>query len=143
MIYTNGDMNSYQIKPIMSHSNQALKIVRRWNDVQRRNKLRRSNEKSLNETISDCADENSVFCPDETSPLRSNDSQSNSDMKDDDCTIIRSKTTLAQPSNLLPIHKNSANKMLTKNEVNFDRLTRDIQYAVSEANSLSRASKAV
>jgi len=134
MIYVNGDGKSHQIK---SNSNETLKIVRRWNDGQRRNRLRTNNMKLINETTSDCADENSVFCPDDTSPPRSNDSNSNYDVKEEDCTVIRSKISLAQPANLLPMYKSSTKNIVRKNEVNFDRLTRDIQYAVSEANTLS------
>ncbi len=128
---------------MITNSNQTLKIVRRWNDVQRRNRLRTNNMKLLNETTSDCADENSVFCPDDTSPPRSNDNDSNSnhDLKEEDATIIRSKITLVQPTNLLPIYKSSTRNLVKKNEVNFDRLTRDIQYAVSEANTLSTIPK--
>lgn len=127
---------------MITNSNQTLKIVRRWNDVQRRNRLRTSNLKLLNDTTSDCADENSVFCPDDASPPRSNDSNSNHDVKDDESTIIRSKVTLAQPANLTPVYKSSSRNIVRKNEVNFDRLTRDIQYAVSEANSFSAVPKA-
>lgn len=134
-------MNSHQIRPIVTNTNQTLKIVRRWNDVQRRNKFRISNMHAMNDTTSDCADENSVFCPDDSSPPRSNESHSNSDTKDDDSTIIRSKITLVQPANLLPIYKSSTKNIVSKNEVNFDRLTRDIQYAVSEANTLSTMPK--
>jgi hypothetical protein len=102
--------------------------------------------KLLNETTSDCADENSVFCPDDASPPRSNDSDSNTntnDVKDEDSTIIRSKITLVQPTNLLPMYKSTTKNIVRKNEVNFDRLTRDIQYAVSEANTLSTIPKAM
>jgi hypothetical protein len=99
--------------------------------------------KLLNETTSDCADENSVFCPDDTSPPRSNDSNSNHDIKEEDSTIIRSKITLTQPTNLLSIYKSSTRNIVKKNEVNFDQLTRDIQYAVSEANTLSTIPKAM
>ncbi|UJR31201.1 hypothetical protein I4U23_018705 [Adineta vaga] len=143
IIYINGDGNSQQMKSVITNSNQTLKIVRRWNDVQRRNRLRTNNMKLLNDTTSDCADENSVFCPDDASPPRSNDSNSNYDIKDDDSTIIRSKITLAQPANLLPIYKSSTKNIVRKNEVNFDRLTRDIQCAVSEANTLSTIPKAM
>jgi hypothetical protein len=143
IIYINGEHNSHQIKSVITNSNQTLKIVRRWNDVQRRNRLRTNNMKLLNETTSDCADENSVFCPDDTSPPRSNDSNSNHDIKEEDSTIIRSKITLTQPTNLLPIYKSSSKNIVKKNEVNFDRLTRDIQYAVSEANTLSTIPKAM
>jgi len=99
--------------------------------------------KLLNETTSDCADENAVFCPDDGSPPRSNDSNNNNDIKDEDSTIIRSKITLVQPNNLLAIYKSSTKNIVKKNEVNFDRLTRDIQYAVSEANTLSTIPKAM
>ncbi|CAF1411650.1 unnamed protein product [Rotaria sp. Silwood1] len=144
IIYSNGYVNSHEIKPMITNSNQTLKIVRRWNDVQRRNKLRISNNiRSINETTSDCADENSVFCPDDSSPPRSNESHTNNDSKEEDYTIIRSKITLVQPANLLPIYKSSTKNSITKNEVNFDRLTRDIQYAVSEANTLSGIPKAI
>ncbi|CAF3842441.1 unnamed protein product [Adineta steineri] len=146
IIYVNGDGNSHQIKSVITNSNQTLKIVRRWNDVQRRNRLRTNNLKLLNETTSDCADENSVFCPDDSSPPRSNDSNSNHDIKEEeeeDSTIIRSKITLAQPANLLPIYKSSTKNIVRKNEVTFDRLTRDIQYAVSEANTLSTTPKTI
>ncbi|CAF3321130.1 unnamed protein product [Rotaria socialis] len=141
IIYSNGHLNPHQMRPIIANSNQTLKIVRRWNDVQRRNKFRISNMQTMNETTSDCADENSVFCPDDASPPRSNESRTNSDMKDDDSTIIRSKITLVQPANLLPMYKSSTKNIVSKNEVNFDRLTRDIQYAVSEANTLSAIPK--
>ena len=101
-------MNSFQIKPIVANSNQTLKIVRRWNDVQRRNKFRISNIHTMNETTSDCADENSVFCPDDTSPPRSNESRTSSDMKDDESTIIRSKMDIhlnIQLNYSMTIHK--------------------------------------
>ena len=114
MVFINGDMNSYRIKPINANSNQTLKIVRRWNDVQRRNKLRVENMKSTNETTSDCADENSVFCPDDTSPPRSNDSLSNNDIRDEESTIIRSKVILTQPTTLLPNYRSSVNKTMSK-----------------------------
>ncbi|CAF3188709.1 unnamed protein product [Rotaria sp. Silwood2] len=144
LIYSNGYINSHEIKPMITNSNQTLKIVRRWNDVQRRNKLRVNNNlRSINETTSDCADENSVFCPDDASPPRSNESHTNNDNKEEDYTIIRSKITLVQPANLLPMYKSSTKNIVTKNEVNFDRLTRDIQYAVSEANTLSTTPKAI
>ena len=131
------------MKSVITNSNQTLKIVRRWNDVQRRNRLRTNHLKSLHETTSDCADENSVFCPDDTSPPRSNDSNSNYDTRDEDSTIIRSKITLTQPTNFLPICRNSTKNSVKKNEVNFDQLTRDIQFAVSEANNLSAIPKAM
>ncbi|CAF0891692.1 unnamed protein product [Adineta ricciae] len=143
IIYVNGDGTSHQIRSVITNSNQTLKIVRRWNDVQRRNRLRTNNTKLLNDTTSDCADENSVFCPDDGSPPRSNDSNSNCDLRDEDSTIIRSKITLTQPASLVPVYKNSTKNVVRKNEVNFDRLTRDIQYAVSEANTLSTVPKAV
>jgi hypothetical protein len=135
-------VNSHSIKSVITNSNQTLKIVRRWNDVQRRNRLRTSNTNLINETTSDCADENSVFCPDDTSPPRSNDSYSNNEIKHEDSLIIRSKITLAQPANLLPIYKSTTKNIVRKNDMNFDRLTRDIQYAVNEANSLSTTPKA-
>ena len=143
IIYINGENNSHQIKSVITNSNQTLKIVRRWNDVQRRNRLRTNHIKSLHDTTSDCADENSVFCPDDASPPRSNDSNSNYDTKDDDSTIIRSKITLNQPTNLLPICRSSSKHIVKKNEVNFDQLTRDIQFAVSEASTLSAIPKAI
>ena len=139
IIYINGEANSHQVKSVITNSNQTLKIVRRWNDVQRRNKVRTNNYKLLNETTSDCADENSVFCPDDTSPPRSNDSHSMNEIKDEDSTtIIRSKITLVQPTNLVPMYKSTTKNIVKKSEVNFDRLTRDIQYAVSEANTIPK-----
>lgn len=145
LVYVNGDgSNARPSKSVVTNSKQTLKIVRRWNDVQRRSRLKSNTLKSVHETTSDCADENSVFCPDDTSPPRSNDSQHNLDNKDDDSAmIIRSKVTLVQPVGLLPIYKSSTRNLVRKNDVNFDRLTRDIQYAVSEANNLSSTSKAM
>ena len=146
--YVNGDASTMRpIKSLANNSKQTLKIVRRWNDVQRRSRLKISNAttpstmRNRQETTSDCADENSVFCPDDSSPPRSNESQTNADLKDDEATIIRSKITLIQPGTLLPIQKSSTRNVLRKNEVTFDRLTRDIQYAVSEANTISTVSK--
>ena len=142
IIYINGEHNSQQMKSVITNSNQTLKIVRRWNDVQRRNKLRTTNSNRLSqETTSDCADENSVFCPDDASPPRSNESLINQDLKDDDSTIIRSKITLVQPTNLISVYKSSTKNLVKKTESNFDRLTRDIQYAVSEANTLTTIPK--
>jgi hypothetical protein len=143
LVYVNGEGNSTMrsMKSVVTNPKQTLKIVRRWNDVQRRSRLKIHHQKVLHETTSDCADENSVFCPEDASPPRSNDSQHNPENKDDESSIIRSKVTLVQPMNILPMCKNSSRNLVRKNDVNFDRLTRDIQFAVSEASSLSTASK--
>ena len=133
--------NARQIRSVVTNSKQTLKIVRRWNDVQRRSRLKVNTIKSNNEATSDCADENAVFCPDDSSPPRSNENPISQDNRDEDSTIIRSKITLVQPVNLLPLYKSSTKNFVQKADVNFDRLTRDIQYAVSEANTLSTASK--
>jgi hypothetical protein len=137
LVYVNSDGNSRQIKSAITNSKQTLKIVRRWNDVQRRSRLKATNMKALNDTItSDYVDENSGLGPDDISPPFSNDSHSNSGLKYEDNAINRAKISLVQPPTLISIDKCSSRNIVKKSDANFDRLTRDIQIAVSEAHLL-------
>jgi hypothetical protein len=78
--------------------------------------------KICNETItSDYADENSNHCHDNTS---------DNERKDEDNPLHRSKI------NLISLDKYSLGNVGKKVDANFDRLTRDIQFAVSEAHLL-------
>ena len=111
------------------NSKQTLKIVRRWNDVQRRNRLKTSNAKGSNGTTgSDCADENLLFYPDDISL-----SYSNGRIGNDDNPDFSSKTSLIQSTYSIPIDQCSSRNINKKADAYFDRLTRDIQFAVSEA----------
>jgi hypothetical protein len=136
-VYVNNDGNSRQMKSVITNSKQTLKIVRRWNDVQRRSRLKAMNRKILNETIpsSDYIDENSNICPDDTSsPPHSNDSHCNIVIKDEDNGMIRSKINLIQSTTIIPIEKYSTRNIVKKVDANFDRLIHDIQFAVNEAH---------
>jgi hypothetical protein len=110
------------MKSVITNSKQTLQIVRRWNDVQRRSRLRLSNKT----IISDYTDENSNLCLDDTSPLH-----------DDD----HSKINLVQSTTLISLDTYSSRNMLQKVDANFDRLTRDIQFAVNEAHLLPTMTK--
>jgi len=135
LVYINSSENSRQIKSVITNSKQTSKIVRRWNDVQRRSRLKAINMKILNDTItSDYADETSNLCPNDTSSPHSIDSPYNSTIKDEDSAIIRPKINLIQSTTVIPIDKYSSRNIVKKLDANFDRLTRDIQFAVSEAH---------
>jgi hypothetical protein len=110
------------MKSVITNSKQTLQIVRRWNDVQRRSRLRLSNKT----IISDYTDENSNLCLDDTSPSH-----------DDD----HSKINLVQSTTLISLDTYSSRNMLQKVDANFDRLTRDIQFAVNEAHLLPTMTK--
>jgi hypothetical protein len=142
LVYVNSDENSRQIKSVITNSKQTLKIVRRWNDVQRRSRLKATNMKILNDTItSDYADENSNLYPNDTSPPHSIHSLYNNTIKDEDSAIIRPKINLIQSTTVIPIDKCSSRNIIKKLDANFDRLTRDIQFAVSEAHLSSITTK--
>jgi hypothetical protein len=126
LVYVNCAENSRQIKSAITNSKQTLKIVRRWNDVQRRSRLKTA-------TL-DCTDEQSILSHEDSSPLRSNDS--NSEMKDDDSNLIHSKLTADQTASLAPIDWYSSRNIGKKSDAIFNQLTRDIQVAVSEAHVL-------
>jgi hypothetical protein len=114
------------MKSVITNSKQTLQIARRWNDVQRRSRLRLSNKI----ITSDYTDENSNLCLDDTSPLH-----------DDDNTINHSKINFIQPTTLITLDTYSSRNMLQKVDANFDRLTRDIQFAVNEAHVLPTMTK--
>ena len=137
LVYVNCDESSRQTKSVVTNSKQTLKIVRRWNDVQRRSRLKATNMKISNEiTTSDYIDENSGHCPDDISLPYSNDSNSNSGIKDEDVGMPRAKINLIPPITLVSMDKCSSRNMVKKSDANFDRLTRDIQIAVNEAHLL-------
>jgi hypothetical protein len=84
--------------------------------------------KICNETItSDYADENSNHCHDNTSTPHSND---DNERKHEDNPLHHSKI------NLISLDKYSLGNVGKKVDANFDQLTRDIQFAVSEAHLL-------
>ena len=113
LIYVNSDETSHQIKSMVTSSKQTSSIVRRWNDVQRRSRLKATDMKTLDETTtSNCADENSSSCPDDASSSHN------------------------ESTALLPIDICSSSNIDKKANTNFDRLTRDIQFAISEADIL-------
>ncbi|CAF3704844.1 unnamed protein product [Rotaria sordida] len=135
LVYVNSDENSHQIKSVITNSKQTLRILRRWNDVQRRSRLKAMNMKIANETtLSDCTDENSLFCSDYISLSHSNDSYSNNEIKDEDNLIIHSNTSLIQSTNTISIDKSALKNIVKKADINFDRLTRDIQCALNETH---------
>ncbi|UJR15301.1 hypothetical protein I4U23_002254 [Adineta vaga] len=138
LVYVNGDGNARQTKSVVTNSKQTSKIVRRWNDVRRRSRLKAIHTKLSNETVtSDYMDENSGgFGQDDISLPYSNDSNSNSGIRDDDIGISRTKINLIQPTTLGTIDTCITRNHIRKSDVNFDRLTRDIQNAVNEAHSL-------
>ncbi|CAF3002583.1 unnamed protein product [Rotaria sp. Silwood2] len=134
IVYVNSDENSHHIKSFITSSKQTSRILRRWNDVQRRSRFKAMNMKTTNEiTLLDCTDENSLFCPDDISLSHSNDSCSNSAIKDENNLIIHSNTSLPQSTNSISIDKSSSKNIVKLAHVNFDHLTRDIQCAVNEA----------
>ncbi|CAF3708614.1 unnamed protein product [Rotaria sp. Silwood1] len=84
------------------------------------------NMKINNETtLLNCTDENSLSYPD--------DNYSNSGIKDDNSLSIHSNINLVQSTNSLSIETSSLKNIVKNVHVNFDRLTRDIQCAVNEA----------
>ncbi|CAF1383480.1 unnamed protein product [Rotaria sp. Silwood1] len=126
LVYINSDENSQQPKSFITNTKQTLRILRRWNDVKRRSRLKAMNMKINNETtLSNCTDENSLSYPD--------DSYSNSGIKDDNSLSIHSNINLVQSTNSLSIETSSSKNIVKNVHVNFDRLTRDIQCAINEA----------
>jgi hypothetical protein len=98
--------------------------------------------KILNKTItSDYVDENSNVYLDDTSSPHSNHSHSINEIKDEDSTIIRTKISLVQPTTVIPINQYSSRNNVKKVNTSFDRLTRDIQFAVNEAYLLPTTTK--
>ncbi|CAF4999078.1 unnamed protein product, partial [Rotaria sp. Silwood1] len=126
LVYINSDENSQQPKSFITNTKQTLRILRRWNDVKRRSRLKAMNMKINNETtLLNCTDENSLSYPD--------DNYSNSGIKDDNSLSIHSNINLVQSTNSLSIETSSLKNIVKNVHVNFDRLTRDIQCAVNEA----------
>ena len=137
-MYVNGDSGVRQTKSVVTNSKQTSKIVRRWNDVRRRSRLKAMYMKLSNETAtSDHMDDNSGLGPDDVSLPCSNDSNSNSGIKDDDITINRTKLSQIQTLPVGLTEKVATRNLSKKSDANFDRLTQDIQNAVNDAHSTS------
>jgi hypothetical protein len=118
LVYVTSDGQCRQMKSVITNSKQTLQIVRRWNDVQRRSRLRLSSKIMT----SDYTDENSNLCLDDPLPIRDDDN---------------SKINVVQSTTVIPLETYSPKNMLHKVDANFDRLTRDIQFAVNEAHLLT------
>ncbi|CAF0842573.1 unnamed protein product [Adineta ricciae] len=138
LVYVNGDSSARQTKSVVTNSKQTSKIVRRWNDVRRRSRLKALYMKLSNEiATSDHMDDNSGLGPDDISLPYSNDSNSNSGIKDDDIAINRTKLSQIQTLPVGLTEKSATRNLNKKSDANFDRLTQDIQNAVNGAHSTS------
>ncbi|CAF2080357.1 unnamed protein product [Rotaria magnacalcarata] len=136
LVYVNSDGNSHQIESFVTNSKQTSQIARRWNDVQRRSRLKVMNMKLLNEPIGpECVDENELFCPDDISLLNTNDSLSNSEIIHEETLMVHSNINSVESINVASIEKSSSKTILKKADASFDRLTRDIQCALAETNT--------
>ncbi|CAF4873599.1 unnamed protein product [Rotaria socialis] len=142
LVYVNSDGNSDQIESFVTNSKQTSQIARRWNYVQRRSRLKVMNMKLLNETIGpECVDENELFCPDDMSLSNANDSLSNSEIRDEDNLMMHSNINSVESINVESIEKSSSKTILKKADASFDRLTRDIQCALTETNTFPSVTK--
>lgn len=108
-------MNEILDCPLICATSQ---IARRWNDVQRRSRLKVINTQSAHPPlISPYTDENVHLDPD-NSPC------------------IESHHKSQGPTPLTSVDIFASRNILQKIDTTFDRLTRDIQFAVDEAHSV-------
>lgn len=99
-----------------------MQITRRWNDLQRRSRMKAINTQVLNPT--QCTDENSNMDLDHTPSIHTHHQ-------------IQDKTIhLHESTPLISVDIYATRNILHRAEATFDRLTRDIQFAVNEAHSI-------
>lgn len=124
LVYVDSDGPVRQMKSVVTNSKQTSKIVRRWNDVQRRSRLKANLMKNSLAT-DDLTDENSNFPIDDLSTINSN----HFEIKIDEEQLNKFTNSILPSKNLVK-----------KLDANFDRLTRDIQGAITHANVSSTKS---
>ncbi|CAF0813692.1 unnamed protein product [Didymodactylos carnosus] len=134
LVYVNMIGGSSELQSVITNSKQTSQIVRRWRDVQRRSSML----KSKMPTTSDCADDGDSLLDSPISvcggdQIRSPINSSYDDDNNSTETIIRSKTSKGKrvPTSTTTISKHLPQYYSNKSDTNFEKLTHDIQQALS------------
>lgn len=112
LVYVTSENPSDPIKSVVTNAKQTLQIARRWNDLQRRSRL-----KAIN----------AIPYTDENFDL--------------DHEQTPSTQTLHHPTPVISVDVYTSRNILHQVETTFDRLTRDIQFAVNEVHSVPTEAK--
>ena len=132
LVYVTSQNQSGPIKSAITNSKQTLQIARRWNDVQRRSRLKAINTQlAYPPLISHYTDENVHLDPDNTPSI-----DSHHEIRGQDEMLSYCRINVHETTPLTPVDIFASRNVLQKVDATFDRLTRDIQFAVNEAHSV-------